>query len=174
MTGIYTSFIIRNYRLRLIYNTSEAAGAVEAVSAELALGQTDGVDEVFERVKLERSEAQALAYYLHHALIFGRACGGIFLKILVLVALKLFYYAARYQFEVALRRREADERTAVDERRTGYAHVSLAHAVVEQHLNVVAQLCAAHDRVVAEQQTLVLEHGAVGISFIFATRLRSS
>ena len=55
MTGIYTSFIIRNYRLRLIYNTSEAAGAVEAVSAELALRQTDGVDEVFERVKLERS-----------------------------------------------------------------------------------------------------------------------
>ena len=123
---------------------SEAARAVEAMGAELALGQAYGLDKILERVKLQRSKAKALAYNLNHALVFGRTCFGILLKILVFVALKFLYYAARYKLKVALRRSKADERTAVDERRTGYAHVSLAHAIVEEHLHVVAQLRAAH------------------------------
>lgn len=81
---------------------SEAARAVEAMGAELALGQADGLDKIFERVKLQRSKAKALAYNLNHALVFWRARFGILLKILVLVAFKLLDNPARYKLKVAL------------------------------------------------------------------------
>ena len=62
---------------------SEAARAVEAMGAELALGQAYGLDKILERVKLERSQAEPVAHDAYHALVFWRARFGILLKILV-------------------------------------------------------------------------------------------
>ena len=81
---------------------SEATRAVEAMGAELALGQAYGLDKILERVKLERSQAEPVAHDAYHALVFGRARFGILLKILVLVAFKLLDNPARYKLKVAL------------------------------------------------------------------------
>lgn len=81
---------------------SEAARAVEAMGAELALGQAYGLNEILERVKLKRGQAEPVAHYADHALVFGRARFGILLKILVLVTFKLLDNPARYKLKVAL------------------------------------------------------------------------
>ena len=49
----------------------EAAAAVEAVGAEAAFGQADGLDELLEFVEAQGGEAQAAAYLLDEALILG-------------------------------------------------------------------------------------------------------
>ena len=70
--------------------------------AKFALGQTNGLDELLELVEAQRGKSQLAAYFLHHALIFGRVGGGVLVEIGILVALEIFDDAARNQFHVAL------------------------------------------------------------------------
>ena len=105
-----------------------ATRAIEAVGAELALGQADGLYERLKLVEFERGEVQLAADLLHHALIFGRIGLGVFLQILILVALEILDDAARDEFHIALAGSEADEGATVDEGRTGNAHeIGRAH-----------------------------------------------
>ena len=46
------------------------AAAVEAVGADVALGQTYRLDEVLDMSELQRGEAQAAGYLIHHTLVF--------------------------------------------------------------------------------------------------------
>ena len=46
------------------------AAAVETVGADLALGQADRLDEVFDMSELQGGETQAAGNLLYHALIF--------------------------------------------------------------------------------------------------------
>ena len=47
------------------------AAAIEAVGADVALGQTDRLDEVFDMSELQGGETQATGNLLYHALILG-------------------------------------------------------------------------------------------------------
>ena len=53
----------------------EVAGAIEAVGAELTLGQADGLDEGLHGVELQRGEVETLANLLHQTFIL-RCAGG--------------------------------------------------------------------------------------------------
>lgn len=132
------------------------------MGAKLALGQADGLDQGLQRIETQGSEAEAFAHDLDHTVVLGRAGGGIFLEVLVLVALEPLDDATGDELERALGGSEANEGAGVDEGRTSDANVYLLGSVLVEHLDVVAQLRTAHDGVVAEQQTLVLKHGAVG------------
>ena len=77
------------------------------------------------------------------------------------------YDAAGDQLHVAFRRSEANERAAVDERGAGNADMHFFRSVIVEHFHVVAQLGAAHDGVVAKQQSFAFEHGAIGNQFHF-------
>ena len=143
-------------------SASAASAAVEAVGAELALGQSDGLDQGFEFVEAEGGEAEPLADDFDQLAVFGRVGGGVACQVLVGIAFQFGYDAAGDEFHVALGGGEADVGTAVDEGRTGNAHVYFAHTVVEQYAHVVAQLRAAHDAVVAEEHALAAQQVAVG------------
>ena len=93
------------------------ARPVETVRAYLALGQAYGFDEVFHRVEAQRRQPEVLSYYLYHLLVFGRIGRGVSLEVLVLISFKVFYYAARYELEIAFRRCETYERATVNQRR---------------------------------------------------------
>ena len=86
-------------------------------------------------------------------------------QILVLIALQFLNDATSDKLHVALLRSEADKGTGIYQRRAGYAHVHLLHSVGHEFLGTVAELRAAHDAVVAEQHTLVAQHGTVGDEF---------
>ena len=142
---------ITDYRLLFALVFVAAARTVETVSADFALRQTDGLDQRFEFVETQRSQSQAFTDGLNQLFVLWCACSGVFFEIFVRVALNFANELTGNQFHFALRRGEADERTAIDERRTGNADVYLACAVVEQHVHVVAQLRAAHNRVIAKR-----------------------
>ena len=75
---------------------------VEAVGAELALGQADGIDKGIHGVELQRGEVEAAADFLYQALILRCTGSRVFVEVLAIVALKLLNDAAGKQFEVAL------------------------------------------------------------------------
>ena len=133
--------------------------------AELAFRQADGFDQRFELVEPQRGEAEPLADDVDHLPVLGRVGRGVTLQVFVGVAFQLADDAAGNQLHVAFGRGEAYVGTAVDERRTGNAHMYLAHTIVEEHADVVAELCAAHDAVVAEEHALAAQYVAVGDEF---------
>ena len=110
--------------------TLEMAAAVKTMCADLAFRQTDGFDECFQRVKLQRAEAKSLGNGLYHLLVFGRISGSVFVEVFVLVAFQLFDDAARNQFQIALRGSKADEGATINQRRAGNAHVYLFGAII--------------------------------------------
>ena len=55
----------------LYVTSSHAPCSIEAVGAEAAFGQADGLDELLEFVEAQGGEAQAAAYLLDEALILG-------------------------------------------------------------------------------------------------------
>ena len=136
--------------------------AVEAVGTDAFLGQSDGLDERLELGEAQGVEVEAAGYLCHHALVLGAVGAGVGLKVFAVVAFKVLDDAAGEELQVALAGAVVDEGTAIDERGTADAHVYLLGAELVQHLRVVAQLCAAHDAVVAEEDALALEHVAVG------------
>ena len=82
----------------------EGRRAVEAVGANLAFGQANGLDEVLELGKFEAAEVEAACYLAYHALIFGRVGLGIFLQSFLrgVGTLKLLNDASGDEFAVAL------------------------------------------------------------------------
>ena len=139
-----------------------AACAVEAMGADLALRKTDSVDKILQSVKLKRCQAELLAKDLNHAVVFRAVGFGILLKVLVGIPFKILYDSASDEFEVALGCCEVDKRTAIDKRRTSYADMHLLRSIIIKHSGVVAKLSAAHDRIVAEQDTVILKHRRIG------------
>ena len=138
------------------------ARAVEAMRAEVALGQTDGLHHAVQGVELQRIHTDMLAQHLDEVGVFGRRRVAILLDVLVVVALHLLHATARDELQDVLRGREVEEGTAEEQGRTADAHVHLLGAVVVEHLHVVAQLRATHDAVVAEGHLLAFEQGTVG------------
>ena len=138
------------------------ARAVEAVRAELALGQADGVHHTLQGVELQRVHTDMLAQHLNELGILGAGGVAVFLDVLVVVALQLLDAAAGNELHHVLRGREVEEGTAEQQGRTADAHMHLLGAVVVKHLHVVAQLGATHDAVVAEGHFLALQQSTVG------------
>ena len=141
---------------------SEAGATVEAVSTYLTLGQTDTFYESLKLIEFEGGQTEVLANDIHHLLIFGRICSGVFIQVLVGITFKIFDNTAGDELKIALGGGEAYEGTAVDKRRTGNTDMYLFSAVVEENACIVAKLCAAHDTVIAEEHTLPFEHSLIG------------
>ena len=137
------------------------------MGADLTLGQSDGRNQVFQCIELERCQVQPFGNGVHHVLIFRRTGSGVLCKFLVLVPLEFLDKPARDKFHITFRCGKVDERTTVNQRRTGNTHVYLLCSVFKKHLGVVAQLRAAHDGVVTEQHLFAFEHVAVGYQLHF-------
>ena len=63
------------------------AAAVEAVRTNFIFWQADGFHQRFDGIETQRSEPQLASDFLHHSLVFRRACSGISLEILGFLAL---------------------------------------------------------------------------------------
>ncbi len=81
---------------------SEAAATVETVGADLALGDSDCGDKIFEGSKFQRGEVVAFAYLLYHGFVLGCAGSGILLEVGVGVAFEFFDQSTGEQLHVAL------------------------------------------------------------------------
>lgn len=92
----------------------EASCPVEAVRAELTLGEPDGLDERFEFVEAQRGQSETLTNDFHHALIFRRVGRCVSLQALVALTFQFADDAARDELHVALRRGETDEGATID------------------------------------------------------------
>ena len=152
------------------------AAAVEAVGADLALGQSYGFDEDLESVELQAGESESSAHFLDHSAVLGAVglcillqdligCGGFSSYAagsLVAVVLEVVDDLSGEQFHVALGGREVDEGAAVDEWWACDAHVHFLGSEFKEPAHVVVQLGAAHDAVVAEEAALALECILVG------------
>lgn len=135
---------------------------IETVGTYLALGQPDGSNERFKGIKLKGIESEPVGNGLHQPVVLGRSGRGIFVQVLAMVALKLLYEPACNQFQIPFGRGEIDERTSIDERRTGNAHMHLFGSIIIKNLHIIPKLCASHYGVVTEQDALALKHGTVG------------
>ena len=93
-----------------------ATAAIEAMHADTFFGKTYRLDEVLDSVEPQCGDAQSMCYLVDHAEIFGRVGGGIFLQVLLGVALEILYHPSCDEFQVALRTGEVDERAAIDQR----------------------------------------------------------
>lgn len=121
------------------------ATAIEAMGANLAFWQADGLYQLLDSIELQAGQAQLASYLIHHLLVLWRTSSGILIKILIGVALKLLDDAASDELHVALGRCEVDERTTINQWWTSDAHVTLLQSsLIEQHVYVVAQLSAAN------------------------------
>ena len=96
--------------------TMLATAAIEAMHADTFFGKTYRLDEVLDSIEPQRGDAQSMCYLVDHAEIFGRVGGGIFLEVLLGVALEILYHPSCDEFQVALRTGEVDERAAIDQR----------------------------------------------------------
>ena len=113
--------------------------------ADLAFRHTDSLDKGFYLVEFQGCQAQSASNLVYHTIIFWRIGLGILVELSLVVALEILDNLSGDEFHIALRRCEADERTAVYERRTSDAHVTLLQScLIEQHVYVVAQLRAAN------------------------------
>ena len=90
---------------------------------------------------------------------------GIFFQIRILITFQILDDTTGNQLQVGLATAETEERTTIDKRRAGYAHVHLLSSVVEEHLHIVLQLGTAYNGIVAEKQTFARHHGAIGNEF---------
>ena len=77
------------------------AGAVEAVGADVAFGQADGFDDVFEGAEAERRQPETAAYLFDHAGVFRRVGGGVGFEVAVVAALEVGYDAPGDKLERA-------------------------------------------------------------------------
>lgn len=78
--------------------------AVEAMCTDTALGKPDGVDNVFKRAELKRSNAETLADCLNKSFVLGGTGPGICLKIAIVLTFALLDNTACYKLKFTLRR----------------------------------------------------------------------
>src|SRR5574344_930032 len=127
-----------------------------AIGTELVLRQANRCDEVVEALVGERSEAQAVLDAGDHVL------ERLAIRILVLgdVGVVPFQFAdpaAGGEVHFGLGTREIQEAALVKERRTGNPHVDFLGALVVKALRLLAELGAADNRVVAEDEALAAD-----------------
>lgn len=139
-----------------------ASASVETVGAYSLFRQPDACYEVFEGAEFQCCQAEAARNLVDHALIFGSAGRSVAVEIIGrLAAFEILDDTACDEFEVAFRRGEADIFAAVDQRRTRNAGVDFPASSLIEGRHVVAELSAAHYRVVAENNALVFQQGPV-------------
>ena len=131
------------------------------MGADAALGQTDGFNHHLHLVELQTGQSKALSYLLHHTLILWRIGLCILIELCILVALEVFYHLTCDKLHRTLLRGEAHKRTTIYKWRTRDTSMYLLGSIVEEHLHIVLELSAAHDRVVAEHHTLAVKQGLV-------------
>lgn len=90
------------YKLFGLLFDSVARGAIETVCTDLALRQTDALNEGFKLIELQRSDAEAFANLLHHSSILRRVSGGILIKILVGISLQFLNDTTGNKLKIAL------------------------------------------------------------------------
>ena len=137
------------------------AAAIEAVGADPTLRKTDTLNQILQFGELQCGESQALGNLCHHTLIFRRIGLCILLEILLVVALEILDDTTGNQLHITLGRGEADERTAIDQRRTRDAAVNLLGTILEKGSHVILQLGTTYDGVVAEHHALILQQSRV-------------
>lgn len=132
---------------------------------ESALGKPDSLHEIFQSGKLKRSESEAFADHLGHALMLRRVGIGISGETLGIVSrfisLQLGDDATGKELHLGFRLGEIDELASVEQRWRSDTHVHLFSAGLEEAGGVVAELGATYDGIVAEKHALVAEHGRV-------------
>lgn len=106
--------------------------------ADLALRQSDGINQIFYLRELQGCESEATSNLLHQTLIFGCACCGVLIEVAVGAAFQVLDDTACDEFHVALGVGEADVFASVDERWAGDAHMNLSGTVGEELADVVA------------------------------------
>ena len=79
----------------------------------------------------------------------------------MVVALEIADDTTCDQFQITLRRGEADKRTPIDQRRTRDTAMHLLGTIVEEGLHIIPQLRTAHNGVVADHNTLILQQSRV-------------
>ena len=82
--------------------TMFATAAIEAMHADTFFGKPNRLDEILDSVEPQRGDTQSMCYLVDHAEIFGRVSGGIFLEVLLGVALEILYHPPSDEFQVAL------------------------------------------------------------------------
>ena len=127
-----------------------------AVSAELVFGQANGVNHVVDALERKRREVQLLADVFHHALV-GFAIGVCVLLDIGVFAFLVTNVATGNQVVFVLGTGEVDELARINERRASDTHVRLLTAERIKLQGLLAELRAAHDGVVAEHQTAILD-----------------
>ena len=151
---------------------SESAAAIETMSADFALRQPDSLDQHFHRIEFQGSQPETFLYDIDHPVVFRSTHSGILVQIFAVIAFQFLYYAACDKLHCTLGRSKADKFTRVDQRRTSYADVHLFRSVIIKDLHIVAQLGAAHNRIITESRRLPSSSARLGISFILATSER--
>ena len=127
-----------------------------AVGAEHVAREPDCGDEVVDRLERERREVQLLADVLDHPLV-GLAVRIDVLRDIRALALLAADVAAGDEVVLVLRAREVDEAAGIEKRGTRDADVRLLAALAVEAVRLLAELGAADDRVVAEDEPAVLD-----------------
>lgn len=140
-------------------------GAVEAMGADFALGEANALNQGFNGVELEGSQAEMAADFLNHGIITGRIRSGILIKMSVRRAFELFDYPTGQQLHIALGGGEADILAAINQRGARNAHMHFLGAAVVEFLDIVIELSAAHDGVITEKGAFSLKHSTIGDKF---------
>ena len=138
------------------------AAAVKAVRAYHLLGESYRGDKILYGVEFQGRHIDFLLDVVYHGSIFRSVVADVFAQILVVSALVLEYEAAGNQLQRCPGFGEVDELAGIHQGRAAYAHVNFLCSVVIEVADVVAQLGASDDGIVAEDRFVVPEYGSVG------------
>jgi len=148
--------------------------AVEAVGAELAFGQADGLAYGVETVELECIYTDGFANGLHKSGILLGGFVHVGFQVAEFAAFELGDDTAGDEFEVVFGGGEVEVVATEEERGTADADMDAFHTVGIEHLCLVAELGAADDAVVAEYHAFAFEHFAGGDEFHFGHKAAGS
>src|SRR3712207_9271633 len=81
---------------------SIVTATVEAVGTNLALGQSDTLNQRFNLVEFQCREFQSADYLVHHALVFGAVGRSVLLQFHILISLKILDDTAGDKLQIAL------------------------------------------------------------------------
>ena len=105
------------------------ATAIEAMGANLALWQANGLHNIIHCVELQGIEPKFLSHDLYHLVILRGIGSGILVELGIWVALHILDDATSKQLQITFGSCVAHKRTRVDEWRTADADVHLLGAI---------------------------------------------
>ena len=141
------------------------------MGADLAFRKSYCIDYILKRTEPQGRQSETAAYFLHHLFVFRRIRLAIRFKVCVVVSLKIGDHAASDKFHLTLGGREIEILAGIYQRRTCYSHVHSLDSGIEQILHVVTQLCAANNRIIAENDFPVFQQRFVGDQFHLGHKL---